>query len=160
MWAFSLTIISYGSLFLLKNHIYLLVFFPFNSLLLSSVQCLSFYLGNYFLPRCFQKFQPARLTGGFLEGEGVIYFFYVWDQGVSKVGDIVWRGLGSFFMMYQIGWKTCCFWKNGVCGRHGHRCKKGNEAKYLGGDISLIASFLDYFSFPCSLNAEVNILCY
>ena len=34
-------------------------------------------------------------------------------------------------MVEQLGWENRCFWKNGLGGRHGHRCEEGNEAEYL-----------------------------
>ena len=45
-------------------------------------------MGTYFLKHCLHKVQHYRLTGGLLEGEVVIYLFYVWYKGVGKVRDI------------------------------------------------------------------------
>ena len=85
------------------------------------------------------------MTGGYLEGEVVIYFLFVRDQGVGEVRDILWRGLGSFFMVDQLGWKTSCFCKNVLCGRNGHIYKERNEAQNPGCVISILVSFLNYY---------------
>ena len=86
---------------------------------------------TYFLHHFPHKVQPVILTGGFLEGEGVISFSYIWYQEVIKTWEIFWRGLGSFFMVGQLVYRTHCFWKNGLGARYGHRCEEGNVAKYL-----------------------------
>ena len=44
---------------------------------------------TYLLPHFIYKVQTVRLTGGFLESEGVIYLFYILYQGVSKVEEII-----------------------------------------------------------------------
>ena len=60
---------------------------------------------TYFLTHFPPKVQPVSLTGVFFEGEGIIHCLYDVIQGVSGVGDIVRRGLGSLFMVEQLGWK-------------------------------------------------------
>ena len=89
-------------------------------------------MSTYLLPNSLHKLHPVWLTGSFLKSEGLIYFFYIWDQGVGKVGNIFWRRLGFFLMVEHIGCKTFCFWKNGLGGRHGHRWERGKEFKNLG----------------------------
>ena len=84
---------------------------------------------TYLLSYLFQNVQHISLTGGFLESEVIIYCLYSVNQGFSEFGDIFWRGLSSLFMVEQLGCKNFCFWKNEICGRNGHRCKEGNEAK-------------------------------
>ena len=88
------------------------------------------------------------MTGGFIECEVIITCLYDGSQGVSEVGKIVWRGLGSFFMVEQLVCKTLCFWKSGLGVMHYDRYKEGNEAKYLGYDISPLELSLDYFASP------------
>ena len=51
------------------------------------------------ISKSLQKVQPVRMTGGFLEGESIIYCLYIGIQGVSEVGKTVWKGLGRFFMV-------------------------------------------------------------
>ena len=43
----------------------------------SPVSELVIFMSTYFLHHCLHKLYPGRLTGCFLEGEGVIYSFYV-----------------------------------------------------------------------------------
>ena len=49
------------------------------------------------------KVQPFRLNGAFLEGEGAVTCLYVGGQGVIKVGNILWIGLGYLSMVDQLG---------------------------------------------------------
>ena len=86
-------------------------------------------MSTYFLSNCLHKVHPVRLTGGLFEYEGIIYCLYAGEQGVDEVGEMLCKLLGSFLMLEQIGCKTRCFWKNGLGGRHGHRCKEGNEVE-------------------------------
>ena len=72
-------------------------------------------------------------------------------RGVSKFGEIFWRVLGSFFIVEHLGCKTLCFRKNGLGDKHDHICEEVNEAKYLGYDIYLTVSFLNYFFFALVL---------
>ena len=106
------------------------------------------FMSTYFLPHFLHKFQPVRLTGGLCEGEVIIYCLYVGGQGVENFAGIIWRELRSLFMVDQIGFKTHCFFKNGLGGRHGHRCKEVNEAKYFWYAISFLVFFLNYFTSP------------
>ena len=92
----------------------------------------------YLLNHCLHKVQPLRLTGGFLEGEGIITCLYFGRKSVSEVGNIVWRGLVYFVMVDKLGRKTLCLWNNGLVVRNGHRYKEVNEAKYLGYAIYLL----------------------
>ena len=96
------------------------------------------FIFTYFLPNHLHKVQPVRLTGGFLEGEDIITCLYIGIQGVSEVEGILWRRLGSFFMVKELGCKYCCFWENGLGERHGHIFKEVNEAKYLWYAISVL----------------------
>ena len=96
---------------------------------------------TYSLPNFLHKVRAVRLTGGFLEGGGISYRLYVGRQGVSEVGENFWIGIGSFFIVDQLGCKNICFWKNGLDERNGHRCEEGNEAKYLWYAISILVFF-------------------
>ena len=111
------------------------------------------FMSIYLLSYCLHKVQPFRLTGGLFEGESIISFLYVGCQGVSEVGEIFWRGLGSLFMVDQLWCKTRCFWENILGGRHGHRCKESNESKYLWYDFSLM-----YLSLTLLLRLNPEIL--
>ena len=55
------------------------------------------------------KVQSVRLSGGSLEGEGVITCLYVVGQGVSVFGRIVWIGFESFLMVEKLIWKNLFF---------------------------------------------------
>ena len=103
------------------------------------------FVGTSLLSRILHKVQPVVLSNGFLEGEGIIPCLYFGIQGVSEVGKIVWRGIGSFFIVDQLGCKTFCLWNNGVGYKHVHRCKEFNETKNLGPALYLLVSFLGYF---------------
>ena len=60
-------------------------------------------MSTYFLSNCLHKVQPARFTGGLFDGEGIISCRYAGGQRVGEVGDIVWRGIGSLFMVHHLG---------------------------------------------------------
>ena len=75
-------------------------------------------LCTYFLPHRLHKVQPIRLTDVLLGSVGIVYYLYVGRQGVSEVGDIVWKGLGFFFIFEQIGCKNSCLWNNVLVGRN------------------------------------------
>ena len=92
------------------------------------------------------------MIGDIFEGEGILSYLYVGSQGVSEVGEIFWRVLGSFFMVDKLGCKTRFLQKNEIGGRHGHRCEEGNEDKYVWDAISLLVVFLNYV---LCLNPEI-----
>ena len=86
-------------------------------------------MSTHVLPHFLHKLYPVRLTNGFLESEGIIYLIYVRSQGISEVGEILWIELGPLFMVDHLGYKTICFWNNGLCGRYGHICEEVIETK-------------------------------
>ena len=49
------------------------------------------FMCTYLLNHLLHKVQPVSLTVDLLEGEGIITCIYVGSQGVSEVGEIVWR---------------------------------------------------------------------
>ena len=51
-------------------------------------------MGTHIFTNFLHKFQPFRLTGGFIESEGLITTFYIRVQRVGEVGGIVWWILG------------------------------------------------------------------
>ena len=69
------------------------------------------------------------MTSGFIEGEGIINCIYVGSQGVIEAGNILCRGLGSFFIVNHLGYKIICLWKNVLGGRLGHSREEGNEER-------------------------------
>ena len=103
-------------------------------------------MSTYLLPNFLQKVHHVRLTGGLIEGEGIIYCLYDGARGFSEVGGIIWGGLGSLFMVEKLGYRSFCFRKNGLGDRHGHRHKELNEAKYIWYAIYLLVFILNYFS--------------
>ena len=80
-------------------------------------------MSTYFLPCCLHKFQPVRLTGGFLEGEGVISFFYVDTMGVLQLG------IFSGDDLALSSWWSRLYEKLAVSGRLGLVLDKATDAK-------------------------------
>ena len=75
-------------------------------------------MGTDIFSHCLHRFQPARLTGGFLESEGFVVYFYAGGDRVRKVGYIVWRK--KSFVVDHLGFKTLCFCQyliGGICGQ-------------------------------------------
>ena len=54
-------------------------------------------------------------------------------------------------MVEQGGFKTRCFWKNGLGGRHGDRCEDRNDSKYLWYDFFPSFIYLELFCFALIL---------
>ena len=55
--------------------------------------------GTNLLSHILHRVQPVSLNGGLLEGEFIITWIYVGDNGVRGIGKIVWRVLVSFFIV-------------------------------------------------------------
>ena len=59
-------------------------------------------MSTYLLPNFIHRVHHVRLTGGLIEGEGIIYCLYDGARGFSEVGGIIWGGLGSLFMVEKL----------------------------------------------------------
>ena len=70
---------------------------------------------------------------------------------------MIWIGIEFFFKVEYLVCRNCCFWKNLIGDRYGHRCEEGNVAKNLGYAISIIIYFLNYFASPKSCNSDIRI---
>ena len=67
-------------------------------------------IGNYIFYHILHKVQNVRLNGGLLEGEVIVYLFYIGCQGISEVDDILWIWIGYFWIVEQLVWKKLCLW--------------------------------------------------
>ena len=67
------------------------------------------FMSTNLLSHILHRVHPVSLNGGLLEGDFIITWLYVGIQGVNEVGDIFWRGIGSLFMVDNIGLQISLF---------------------------------------------------